>query len=83
MTVEELTREELEALGPSAEPPPRPSWTREQYRAWMIARGIADYEGPEGTGIDGFLELAEAFGLLEKRPNTLCVGQAAQRGVVA
>ncbi|GAA0955301.1 hypothetical protein [Nonomuraea longicatena] len=67
----ELTWEELEALGPSAEPPPPAAWTREEYRAWMVARGIADYDGPDGTGIETFLDLAEEFGLLEKRPNTL------------
>ncbi|WP_343953709.1 hypothetical protein [Nonomuraea longicatena] len=41
----------------------------------MIARGIADYDGPDGTGIDAFLELAEEFGVLEKRPNTLHLDQ--------
>jgi hypothetical protein len=49
----------------------------------MITRGIADYEGPDGTGIDAFLELAEAFGLLEKRPNTMCIGQTQRHGAVA
>ncbi|MFI6292692.1 hypothetical protein ACIBEJ_13955 [Nonomuraea sp. NPDC050790] len=75
--VEDLTPEELEAFGPEAnpEPPPPPSWTREEYRALLIARGVreskwCDAAGYDAAGYDGYLELAEAHGFLEKRPNT-------------
>ncbi|MFI6296174.1 hypothetical protein ACIBEJ_31585 [Nonomuraea sp. NPDC050790] len=68
----DLAPEELEALGPDAEPEfwPPPRWTWEEYLALMVARGVQDGTYAISAGYSGYLELAEGHGLLEKRPNT-------------
>ncbi|GAA3154507.1 hypothetical protein GCM10010486_20760 [Nonomuraea roseoviolacea subsp. carminata] len=68
--VGDLTSEELDEIGPDATPQQAApeSWTRDEYRAWMLQSGIIEVEG--GLGIESFLDLAESVGLLEKRPNT-------------
>ncbi|MCP2352696.1 hypothetical protein [Nonomuraea roseoviolacea] len=68
--VGDLAPEELDEIGPDAAPqrPAPESWTRDEYRAWMLQSGITEVEG--GLGIESFLDLAESVGLLEKRPNT-------------
>lgn len=69
--VGDLTPEELDEIGPDAAPEPPPAWTQEEYKAQMLRRGIVDAHDGIGLGVDGYLELAEAFGILEKRPDTL------------
>lgn len=69
----DLTPEELDELGPEPTVTPPLSWTREEYKAQMLRRGIVDACDQMGLGIDGYLELAEAAGILEKRPNTLWI----------
>ena len=69
----DLTPQELDELGPEPITVPPLSWTREEYKARMLRRGIVDACDEMGLGIDGYLELAEAVGILEKRPNTLWI----------
>ncbi|MFI6320068.1 hypothetical protein ACIBG8_21205 [Nonomuraea sp. NPDC050556] len=89
-SVGDLTPEELDELGPEPVVGSPLSWTLEEYKTLMLCRGIADACGGIRLGLDGYLELAEAFGVLEKRPNTLWVADAglcsfasAARGVSA
>ncbi|MFI6298867.1 hypothetical protein ACIBEJ_45270 [Nonomuraea sp. NPDC050790] len=70
--VGDLAPEELEALGPDAEPEEQlpSSWIPKEYRELLAARGIADCDRSDAAGYDGYLKLTEAHGYLEKRPNT-------------
>lgn len=65
----DLTPEELDEIGPEPTTMPPLSWTRGEYKAQMLRRGIVDACDEMGLGIDGYLALAEAVGILEKRPN--------------
>ncbi|MFE3453673.1 hypothetical protein ACFXJ8_32565 [Nonomuraea sp. NPDC059194] len=69
--IRDLTTEELAALNQESDVIPSPSWTRDEYWAQMLARGVAESGRPGTAGIDGYLALADEFGVLEKRPNTL------------
>ncbi|MFI9554576.1 hypothetical protein [Nonomuraea endophytica] len=70
--VGDLAPEELAEIGPEAETEPEPpeSWTPDEYRALLLARGVQDCQRSMAAGFAGYLRLAEAHGLLEKRPNT-------------
>ena len=67
----DLTLEELDEIGPEPTAALPPSWTPEEYKAQMLRRGVVDACDGMGLGMDGYLVLAEAVGILEKRPNTL------------
>ncbi|WP_113705501.1 hypothetical protein [Nonomuraea lactucae] len=71
MTIGDLTPEELAEIGPDAAPPPPESWTRDEYRQYLLRRGVENCTADHALGIEGFLDLAESHGLLEKRPNTM------------
>jgi hypothetical protein len=66
----EILVEGLSDPAPAWVPSPREGWTRAAYRADMKSRGITEARDVMGFGIDGYLDLAQAWGLLEYRPNT-------------
>ncbi|MBB6348765.1 hypothetical protein FHU36_005310 [Nonomuraea muscovyensis] len=71
--VGELAPEELAEIGPDATPSAPDSWTRNEYRAYLLERGVQNCTAPNVLGIEGLLDLAEVYGLLEKRPNMMNV----------
>lgn len=71
--VGDLTPEELDEIGPPPAPLPRPGWSHEEYRAQMLRRGVRETRDESALGVDRYLALAEAWGVLEKRPNTVWI----------
>ncbi|MEU6997901.1 hypothetical protein [Nonomuraea sp. NPDC046570] len=66
--VGELAPEERDATGPTPASAPRPTWSREEYRAQMLRLGITETRDESVLGMDGYIALAGACGILEKRP---------------
>ncbi|MEU4726505.1 hypothetical protein AB0G06_43500 [Nonomuraea dietziae] len=59
---------------------PSEALTRDEYREYMRQRGVVDCTETGALGIEGFLELAEAVGWLEKRPNIVLRNEEAAPG---
>ncbi|WP_162794740.1 hypothetical protein [Nonomuraea lactucae] len=69
--VGDLAPEPLAEIGPEAAPPAPKPWTRDEFREYLVRRGVKDCMAERALGIEGILDLVEAHGLLEKQPNTM------------